>query len=55
MGPAARYELRRNMASIMKFGFLCSIITVFVKKFEDNSFIEISITVLQKCKKSSQY
>ena len=35
--------------------FLCSIITVHVKKFKDNSFIEISMTVLQKCKKSSQY
>ena len=26
-----------------------------MKKFKDNSFIEISMTVLQKCKKSLQY
>ena len=29
--------------------------TVHVKKFKDNGFIEISMTVLQKCKKSLQY
>ena len=29
--------------------------TVHVKKFKDNSFIESSMTVLQKCKKSLQY
>ena len=53
---------RHSLHAAAKYGeynedliFLCSIITVHVKKFKDNSFIEISITVLQKCKKSLKY